>query len=113
MNERGVECFTYRALIAAVLVFASGTAMAKHAKTDVVTLDDGSTYIGEIRTVQYATLNLHTGPAGLLSIEWRHVIGLTSKFEYRIELSGGVRHFGTLGPPKEAGHLSIVGKWYT
>jgi hypothetical protein len=96
-------------LIGLVLLVAAAPAVAGHDKSDVATTDDGSTYIGEIRSVQYATLNLDTDPAGLLSIEWRHVTGLTSKFEYRVELSGGLLHFGSLGPPEEPGQLSIVG----
>jgi hypothetical protein len=84
-------------------------AAASHDKSDVVKVDDGGVYVGEIKSVQYATLNLKTDPAGLLSIEWRHVNSLTSKFEYRVELSGGVRHFGSLKPAKELGHLTIVG----
>ncbi len=83
-------------------------AAASHDKTDVVKADDEGVYVGEIKSVQYATLNFNTDPAGLLSIEWRHVTALTSKYEYRIELSGGVRHFGSLGPPKAPGQLSIV-----
>ena len=94
--------------IGLVLLLAAVPAAADHDKSDVATLDDGSTYIGEIKSVELATLNLHTDPVGLLSIDWRHVTGLTSKFEYRVELSGGVQHLGSLGPPKEAGHLSIV-----
>lgn len=95
-------------LVGLVLAIAATPALAGHDKTDIVTTHDGSTFVGEIKSVKYATLNLNTGPAGLLAIEWRHVTGLTSKFQYRVELSGGVRHFGSLGPPKEHGHLSIV-----
>jgi hypothetical protein len=95
-------------VISVVLVVACSPVLAGHDKSDVATTDDGSTYIGEIKSVQYATLNLNTDPAGLLSIEWRHVTGLTSKFEYRIELSGGIRHYGTLGPSEQPGHLSIT-----
>ena len=84
-------------------------AAASHDKTDIVKVDDGGVYVGEFKSVLYETLNLKTNSAGLVSIEWRHVTGLTSKFEYRVELSGGVRHFGSLGPAKEPGHLSIVG----
>jgi len=83
-------------------------ALASHDKSDVATTNDGATYVGEIKSVQYATLNLKTDPAGLLSIEWRHITGLTSKFEYRIEVTGDVRHYGTLGTPEKPGHLSIV-----
>ena len=95
-------------LIGLVLAIAATPALAGHDKTDIVTTHDGSTFVGEIKSVKYETLNLNTGPAGLLAIEWRHVTGLTSKFQYRFELSGGVRHFGSMGPPKEHGHLSIV-----
>ena len=54
------------------------------------------------------TLTLKTNAASTLSIEWRHVTSLTSKFEYRVELPGGVRHFGTLRPGEKPGRLSIV-----
>jgi len=91
----------------AILVTAAPV-LAGHEKSDRVTTDDGSVYIGEIESVQYATLNLDTDPAGLISIEWRHVTGLTSKFEYRIDLTGGAQHYGSLGPPSEPGHVSIV-----
>jgi hypothetical protein len=91
-----------------VVLAATPPLRAGHDKTDRVTTDDGSVYFGEIESVQYATLNLDTNPAGTIGIEWRHVTGLTSKYEYRIELSGGRQHYGTLGPPREPGHLSIV-----
>lgn len=90
-------------------MLAAVPAVASHDKSDVVSTDDGGTYVGEIKSVQYATLSLKTNPAGTLSIELRYVTGLISKFEYRIELNGGKRHFGTLGPPTKPGHLSIVG----
>jgi len=96
-------------IIVLVLVFSAVPAAAGHDKTDVATTHDGSTYVGEIKSVQYATLTLNTNPAGLISIEWRYVTGLTSKFEYRVEVSGGARHYGTLGPPREPGNLSVVG----
>ena len=97
-----------RILIGAVLLLAAVPALASHDKTDVVITDDGNTFIGEIKSVKLATLSLNTDAAGLLSIEWRRVTGLTSKFEYRVELSGGIRHFGTLEPAKKSGRLSIV-----
>lgn len=97
-------------VVSFLLVIAAAPALVGHDKTDVATIDDGSTYIGEIKSVQYATLNLDTNAAGLLSIEWRHVTSLTSKFAYRVELGGGVRHLGTLGPADKSGRLSIVGE---
>ena len=95
-------------VICLALVLAAWPALASHDKSDVPNTDDGATYIGEIKSVQYATLTLNTNPAGVIKIEWRHVTGLTSKFEYRIELTGGVRHYGTLGTPDASGRLNIV-----
>jgi len=95
-------------VVGLVWILAISPILASHDKSDTAMTDDGATYIGEIKSVQYATLTLNTNPAGLLSIEWRHVKSLISKFEYRVELSGGVRHYGTLGTPKKPGQLSIV-----
>ena len=95
-------------VIGFVLVTAVAPAWAGHDKTDIAKTEDGSIYIGEIKSVQYATLTLSTHAASTLSIEWRHVTSLESKFEYRIELPGGVRHFGTLGHSEKPKHLSIV-----
>jgi hypothetical protein len=97
-------------LIAACLLLLAGAAPAHagHDKTDVVTTDDGGLYIGEIKHVQYATLTLDTDPAGLIDIEWRHVRSLESKFEYRVEVTGGREHFGSLGAPGETGRLVIL-----
>jgi len=96
------------AVASLVMVAAAAPVFAGHDKTDRVTTDDGGVYFGEIDSVQFATLTLDTDPAGTISIEWRHVTGLTSKFEYRVELSGGVQHYGTLGAPNGPGHMSIV-----
>ena len=63
-----------------VLLVAALPALASHDKTDVVTTNDGATYIGEIKSVQYATLSFKTSPAGTIAIEWRYVTGMTSKF---------------------------------
>ncbi len=91
-----------------VLFLVAVPALADHAKTDIVTTDDGNTFIGEIKSLNRATLSLNTDAGGLLYIEWRRVTGLTSKFEYRVELSGSRRYFGSLGTAKKTG-LSIVG----
>jgi hypothetical protein len=90
------------------MLFAAAPALGEHDKTDVATTDDGNTFIGEIKSVQNATLELDTDAAGTLTIEWRRVTSLTSQFEYRLELAGGERQFGSLGPQITPGHLSIL-----
>lgn len=96
-------------VITIVLFLIVTPAIARHSKTDVATIDDGSTFIGEILSVQYATLTLKTDAAGTLNIEWRRITGLTSKFEYQVELADGRRHYGTLEPTDEAKHIKVVG----
>lgn len=95
------------AIIAAVVLVVP--VYAKHDKTDSVRTTDGSTYIGEIKSVEYATLVFSTNPAGTINIEWRYVTGLTSKFEYRVEVAGGTRYFGTLASSEKPGRLLIIG----
>jgi len=97
------------AIIGIVLLLAAAPAAATHPKTDIVTIDDGSTLIGEILSVKYATLRLKTSTAGTLNIEWRHITGLTSSYQYQVDLTGGGRHYGTLEPPDDPQHLKVVG----
>ena len=95
-------------LCSSLIVAAALPAVASHDKSDVVTTDDGSVYVGEIKSVLYATVNLNTNSAGLIGIQWRYVTGVISKFEYRVELSGGGRHYGSLGPAQQPGRLGIL-----
>lgn len=91
-----------------LVLFIAIPALASHDKSDVVTLDDGSILMGEIKSVQYATLKLHTSAAGTPLIEWRRITSLTSKFEYRVEVSGGERYFGSFEKPTQPGYLRIL-----
>lgn len=96
------------ALVGIFLALSVSPAIAGHDKSDIVTLDDGSTLIGEIKTVKFATLSLHTNAFSTISIEWRHITGMQSKFEYRVESAGEETYFGSLGEPETAGNLAIV-----
>ena len=60
-------------------VIGAAPTAAGHAKTDIVTTNDGSTFYGEILSIKFATLNLKTDAAGTLDIEWRRVTRITSK----------------------------------
>jgi hypothetical protein len=99
---------TLRRVLGLALLFVATAAVADHDKTDVVKTDDGSVYVGDIKYVRYAAVVLDTDPAGTLNIEWRHVTALKSKFEYRIEVTGGDRHFGKLGFGSTPGHLTVL-----
>ncbi len=69
---------------------------------------DGATYIGEIEAVQLATLTLDTDPAGIIDIPWRKIVSMTSTHQYRLEVGGGVRHFGSLVESEKEGHIGLV-----
>ena len=97
------------AIIVIVLLLAAATTAVAHEKTDIVTIDDGSTFYGEILGVRHATLSLKTSAAGTLNIEWRRITGLTSTYAYHVFLTGGARHYGTLEPPDNPEHLKVVG----
>lgn len=93
------------------LVFALGTSLAysEHDKSDRVTTNDSSTFIGEIRGMRYATLTLKTVAAGTLNIEWRHITSLSSQFEYQVRLTNGDTHYGKLEKTDQLYELKIIG----
>ena len=57
---------------------AAGPAAA-HEKTDVVILDNGDRFQGEIKKLVQGTLTLKTDAAGTISLKWSHVTGVISK----------------------------------
>ena len=94
-------------IVGFLLAFFALPVAAAHSKTDVATTDDGNTFIGEIKSVKDATLYIKTDAAGTLDIEWRRVTGLMSTFEYRVELAGGQRVYGSLVQPVTPGNLRV------
>ena len=91
-----------------LLVLLPLPAEASHDKSDTVKLDDGGVYVGEIKSLSGATLNLHTNAASTIAIEWRHVQSLASKFEYRVETTGRHRHYGSLASGDAPRELKII-----
>ena len=80
-----------------------------HEKTDVVTLDNGDTFHGEIKKLGEGTLTLKTDNVGTISVKWSHVASVVSRFEFEVETTSAERLFGTLGEPDKAGQLKVVG----
>jgi hypothetical protein len=80
-----------------------------HERTDVVTLDSGDTFHGEIKKLLQGSLTLKTDAVGTISVKWSHVASLVSRFEFEVQTTSGVRHFGTLAEPDKAGQLKVVG----
>ena len=105
MKDRAIK--SHSVLTAFILAVTSAPAIAEHDKTDIVTTDDGNTFIGEIKDVEFGTLVLDTDAAGLLEIEWRRVTSIHSEFQYRVEAAYGVRYFGSLAPSDESRNLTV------
>lgn len=94
-------------LLCVVFHFLGSPASARAQKTDVVTLKNGDTITGEIKSMTLGRLSLSTDAASTISIEWPEVTGLQSDKLLEMELSSGLRVFGSL-EPLDAGRLAIV-----
>ena len=105
LNQAGRRCVP----VLLLACFAAVCPATAHDKSDVVTLDDGDTFHGEIKKLTQGTLTLKTANVGTISVKWSHVARLVSAFEFEVETTSGERHFGRLGEPLRAGELKIVG----
>ena len=76
-------------------------------KTDVVVLINGDRITGEIKSLSRGQLDYSTDDAGRLKIEWDKILRLTSNRYYEVEMSSGVKYFGTLGSSGVDGELVV------
>ena len=76
-------------------------------KTDIIVLNNGDRFTGEIKQLEYGKLLIGTDDAGTLSIEWTAIAKLTSVYTFDIELIGGTHYFGTLAASAEGRHLIV------
>ena len=97
------------ALLLGLCLAAAGPAAASHPKTDVVTLDSGDRFHGEIKKVTQGSLTLKTPSAGTISVKWSHVASLVSTFQYEVQATNGERYYGSLAEPDQEGQLKVVG----
>ena len=90
-----------------LLVPLAMPAQAVSRKTDVVTLYNGDTVTGEIKSLFGGILELSTDAMGTLKIEWQEIARLESKYNYEIRLSDGRRHYGTMNSDTRPGELVV------
>lgn len=76
-------------------------------KTDRVTLINGDTVTGEIKSLQKGYLDLSTDSMGTVRIEWDDVTGLTSNYFFRIRTIDGIRYFGAMDRSETRGRVII------
>jgi len=66
-------------------------------KTDVVRLQNGDRFTGEIVSLSRGRITLKTDNAGTIDIEWDNVASVESRRQFTVTLSDGTRWIGTLG----------------
>lgn len=98
-----------RPLVAWTLLgwLAGGGLATARPKTDVVELGNGDHVTCEIVRLDHGKLTVKTDDMGTIAIEWDNVARVSSDVEYDVEISTGVRYFGTL-LPGDAGTLVVT-----
>jgi hypothetical protein len=93
------------AVVTAALLLTSTPAFAQ--KTDVVILINGDRITGEIKGLDRGRLDYSTDDAGRLQIKWDKILRVTSNRYYEVELSSGVKYFGTLASSGADGEVVV------
>jgi hypothetical protein len=75
--------------------------------TDVVTVLNGDSLTGEIKSYQRGTLRFKTDATDTIQIEWDEVARLVSEARFQVEHESGRRYVGSLVPATEARHLRV------
>jgi hypothetical protein len=78
-----------------------------HAKTDVITVDNGDQLTGAIDSMTTGKLSFSTDYAGLIKIKWRDVTQINSRYLYEVRLQDGERIYGRFSPSEIAGNLVL------
>lgn len=95
---------TALALVAGLLI----TLPVSAAKTDIVILKNGDRITGEFKKIERGQLQWSTDSMGTISIEWKDVASLESKFRLQAELASGTRYIGFARAGDEPERLKLV-----
>ena len=81
----------------AVLLLTTGASLA-HAsdKTDIVMLNTGDRITCEIKQLERGRLTVKTDPMDTVTVHWGDVVSLTSTKYFEIEVTSGIRYYGSL-----------------
>ena len=94
-------------LVIATVASSGGTAWAAD-KTDVVTLQNGDRFTGEILNLNRGRVELKTDNAGTIEIEWDNVASLVSRRQFTVTMTDGTRLIGTLAPSTQGATVALV-----
>ena len=65
-----------------------------HAKTDVITVSNGDRITGAMTEMTSGKLSVSTSYAGTISVKWREVSQIDSRYVYEVRLDDGERIYG-------------------
>jgi hypothetical protein len=77
-------------------------------KADTVVLRNGDRITGEIKQLDRGSLSYSTDDMGTIAIEWAHVMRITSRRFFEVEVASGQRFFGSLGPAPSAEQIVVA-----
>ena len=65
-----------------------------HAKTDVITVSNGDRITGAMTEMTSGKLSVSTSYAGTISVKWREISQIDSRYVYEVRLDDGERIYG-------------------
>ena len=77
------------------LFLRSGSAEAQ--KTDSVWIRNGDRITGEVKSVFHGLLKYSTDDLSTISVEWDHVVRISSPATFEVQVSAGRKYYGKLG----------------
>jgi len=111
MAQRRAASGMFKALCSGWLAVALCTLSPLSAlaqKTDIIRMDNGNVFIGEVKRLRKGLLEVTIDDVtNRLSIEWLHVVGVTTQQSHDIALNDGTHYFGVLREANEPGQLRI------
>jgi len=79
------------------LCLTLSVAVAEAQKTDSVWIRNGDRITGEVKSLYRGRLKYSTDDLGTIYIEWDKVVRISSRATFEVQLSSGLKYFGTLG----------------
>lgn len=78
-----------------------------HAKTDVITVSNGDRITGAMTEMTSGKLSVSTSYAGTISVKWREVSQIDSRYVYEVRLDDGERIYGRFAVSKTPEQLTF------
>ena len=95
-------------LIAPLIALLAGASLAPTDKTDIVQMRNGDRLVCEIRDLDQGQLRVKTDGMGTVYAEWDKVVRIESARIFEVQLTSGIRHYGSLVLAAAEGRLVVA-----